>query len=486
MKTLATRVIIAACALSSGMAVAGEGDIDTTFGINGYTKIDVLQELQASGAALDRPVLVSGPNARMYVVSSVLDDTGDDFVWYPAVSRLTADGQIDTTFNGGIATFDFGPDTAFYPRSAVRSWDGGVVMAAEWISVANNSTHPGVCKLTIAGELDVSFGDELGPKPGCRRFNNITSAPPIVGTGLPSNIVARTPDGGYAVAMIEQVGPEMWQTVVSRLDSAGDVITSFGNNGYSVLSDDGSFVANQIIARPNGGILLAGTYITFMGPPTNTSVVVVDLDAEGQFYDSEIISIENLNPVYSYVVPWALEVRQNGEILVAGETVSEDFFGIEHGRVSFLVRLGDELEPIVPTGNQFPDSIYDVNRRAFKFSSNCLYQRVTSMNSLPNGDLMMVGDYQCDEQSDREMFAVRLNDDWTLDTDFGTNGITSVSFNSFGGSNLDDFAPTSLIQDNGKTVIAARHGLAANGAVHGVTRLNTGECDIFCDDFEDN
>ena len=474
---LLTTTLAAACALTSGMATAGQGDIDTTFGINGYTKIDVLQPFGAEYTHIDRATMIKGPNERLYVVGSVIKS--DVLHWFPAVTRLMSNGAVDTTFNGGIASFDFGPNTWFLPRSAARATDGGIVLAGEWASLDNQTARPGVCKLSIDGVLDTGFGDEQGPKPGCRRFDSFSSAP-LIETGIPTISVARTSDGGYVVAMANEVGVNDWHGAIARLNSAGDVDTTFGVNGYAIIADgSGAFYPHQIATRPNGSILVSGSFRT---GPQNYSVVVADLDPQGMFYDAEVITIDNLNPQQPYAVPWALTVRPNGEVVVAGEAQTMD----AGGRAAFIVRLDEELNPIVPAGAQFPNALFDMNRRAFKVADGCLKQRVTSLSSLSDGGLLIAGDYKCD--SDGELFAIRLNADWALDTNFGTNGQTSVSFNSFGGDNLDDVIPTVVLQDSGDAVIAGMHGIDIfyGDDVYGVTRLNTGECDIFCDNFEDD
>ena len=83
--------------------------------------------------------------------SQVFDD--DDSV---AVTRLNADGSLDTSFSGdGKFAHDFGNGDSYGWAGAIDE-DGRIVIAGQYNNGANDKAF--VMRLTTAGELDTSFG----------------------------------------------------------------------------------------------------------------------------------------------------------------------------------------------------------------------------------------------------------------------------------------------------------------------------------------
>jgi hypothetical protein len=101
MRSSATLAVVLGIALFAAGASAADGDLDTTFGIGGYTLTGV------AGASFQipaKPVVL--PDGRI-LVCSIIDDgseSGADFF----VARLDADGALDTSFDfDGRVTIDF-------------------------------------------------------------------------------------------------------------------------------------------------------------------------------------------------------------------------------------------------------------------------------------------------------------------------------------------------------------------------------------------
>ena len=232
---------------------AGEGDIDTGYGQQGYARSDAYQLLGGSDNYL-APASVPGPGDSVYLVGTMAFEQGTQQRGY--VARVRPDGTLDTNFAGGagLLSLDF-VQGDYSPRAGVMAPDGGVVVIG--LRAMPGGVWPTICKLTASGDADVGFG--AAQTPGCRTLDWRGSVGPIVMpdslTIAPAVAIASAPGGGYVVAFDYYNEQSNTYAGLARLGASGDVDIGFGSNGLST-STAGHYIA-EVAVRENGEIVLA-------------------------------------------------------------------------------------------------------------------------------------------------------------------------------------------------------------------------------------
>lgn len=130
------------------------GKLDTSFGAAGY------REIEFSPGYAEATDVVPGPDGRLLVAGFAV--AGDDPEEFPAemvVARLDRDGALDGTFgDAGVHTVHPGTYTGRDVKMALAA-DGGIVLAR---SIGIHHEDPDgdfeISKLTSDGDLDTSFG----------------------------------------------------------------------------------------------------------------------------------------------------------------------------------------------------------------------------------------------------------------------------------------------------------------------------------------
>lgn len=470
--------ILIGLAITSSLFVssiqAAEGDIDVSYGQQGYARVDA-RDLLGGDATYEPPISLRGPGNRMYLVGS-MRFSGLERSY---IARVQPDGSLDSSFANGAGITSIGsPNADFEGRAAVVAADGGVVIAG--LRTVQGNIRPMVCKLTAAGELDgVGFGDPQTP--GCRvlpwpaKFTGMVL--PAIGFNLipmSSAAIARTSDDGYVLAFRQDDN----NLAIARLNEAGSIDIGFGNG---VGPDEGLFTIDtnigvgQIAVKPDGSIIVTGFEFSTL---IDTNILVVQVGSTGQ----EILGVHtatiDLHPQFSLDVPTALAVHPNGEVVVAGFAEAG-----ESGHAAVLLRLDENLDPVVPTGAQFPGPAYDANRQAFVACDACAIQYVSDIAFLSNGGLMLVGSYGLDI-FDSNVYAMRLTPEWELDGEFGGLGQTDINFDVFDDiQSTYDNAPSITLQCGERPVVVARRGDNGADSTIGLTRLLNDS--IYCDGFDD-
>ena len=198
------------------------GFIGLTFGLAAHANALALQG--------DGKIVVAGS----FVRTNPTNDNNRDAV----VVRLTANGTVDSSFNGtGSRTIDTGGNEDAF-AVAIQP-DGKAVVSGQ-----TNTTTMAVLRLGADGTPDTDFG------------NNGISTFSFDNTLESARGVALQPDGKIVVA-----GPGMGGIAVARLQPGGDLDTTFNQDGKQVLDfnpqtlDSGDGVA----LAPNGAIVVVGS-----------------------------------------------------------------------------------------------------------------------------------------------------------------------------------------------------------------------------------
>ena len=128
--------------------LTSDGRNDTAFASGtGRTYVDF-----GFGDSDVRELLIQADGKIVAIGESQVFDNDDSV----AVTRLNADGSLDTSFSGdGKFAYDFGNGDSYGWAGAIDE-DGRIVIAGQYNNGANDKAF--VMRLTTAGELDTSFG----------------------------------------------------------------------------------------------------------------------------------------------------------------------------------------------------------------------------------------------------------------------------------------------------------------------------------------
>src|SRR3984957_2742303 len=227
--------------------LAPNGEQDMSFGEGGASVVD----FGGNDMAND---MVRQPDGKLVIVGST-STGGGDF----AIARLNADGTLDKSFSGdGKQTVDFGGNDA--ATGVALTADGKIVVAGE----GGPGGDMAVTRLNSDGSIDTSFS----PSTSGKELVDFGGADSAKGVAIQS-------DGKIVLeGSTDAVGEG--DLAVARLDANGGLDTSFSGDGkltlgYGASKDDGTAVAIQ----QNGRIVVMGD-----GDP-NKDFVVTRLNAAG-------------------------------------------------------------------------------------------------------------------------------------------------------------------------------------------------------------
>ena len=210
------------------------GSLDTTF--DGDGKVTT-----AFGAEDERAAAVAlQPDGRIVVAGYTYNGTNKDI----ALVRYTANGSLDTTFDGdGKVTTAFGSDNAEAHALAIQT-DGRIVVAG------SAGSEMAVARYSASGSLDAAFGS-----------GGVVSTP--VGIGVATGFaVALQPDGRIVLAGQTYNGSDDDVALV-RYNANGTADASFGSGGIVTTGIGSSHdQANAIALQPDGRIIVAGQSFT--------------------------------------------------------------------------------------------------------------------------------------------------------------------------------------------------------------------------------
>ncbi len=267
-------------------ASAFPGELDATFGADGRREIAFGASLSAETVALmadGRLVTAGWTQNRRYVAGF-------------SVVRLLADGRLDDRFGGGVVRIGF----------AGEAWATDVVVQASGKAVAAGYRYapgpePGLgtekvalARLTADGSLDETFGGD---------GKVLTS----VGDGATAAAIVRQPDGRYVVAgsAIDRLGRERSLLLRYRADGAldgsfgrrGKVLGPVGSHSHDVdLVGDGRVV----VAGASGDELMVARYLSngeldrsFGGDGVVTIASRLTGGGVGQMYANDVLALPN-------------------------------------------------------------------------------------------------------------------------------------------------------------------------------------------------
>ena len=303
---------------------------------------------------------------------------------------------------------------------------------------------------------------------------------------------------------------------MTKLDNNGNVVTSFGVNGYVVYENNGTMNIRNSVMQPDGKILLVGTYndnfcilrylpngqldpsfadngtfvhtLYFEGGFLPAYGECIDVDAEGNIYaggwyvwndgiylsqyDCEMLCLDkdgNLNPnfgdngllqfpigeVADFII--GLEVLDDGKILFFGHT--ETFVEEEGQGAMYNIYVG-KMFPDGSFDGEFGDNGISIEHYVEDFAH---YGR--KMTVADNGEVF-VGGFRFGNTKD--LFIVNFLADGSLNEDFGHEGIF---INEVPGHFTA--ATDVTIQSDGKLVFVGSHEDAPDYIDYYLGRIHT-------------
>lgn len=217
---------------SAMIRINTDGTLDQGFGVNGKVIVPTAWGDYAS--------------ARVQPDGKILVSNLDSYENLFSVSRLNADGTVDSTFNGGNA-IEFN-----IPNIGALEGYGFTLQADGKLLVPGYNGEMVVARLNADGSLDNSFGTD--------------GLVDTQVTGLAASVTVQA-DGKILLAGGGEQEGSGFDFKIIRLNQDGSLDTSFGNAGVAVLDLTGDRdMARDITVLADGKILVAGQS-TYFGNP---------------------------------------------------------------------------------------------------------------------------------------------------------------------------------------------------------------------------
>ena len=397
------------CAIAS----AADGDLDTTFGTNGFRLTGLTDGISNLPAGM-----AMQPDGKMLLCNGEGVGAYDFFV-----ARFTADGDLDTSFSfDGKTTIDFGGNNDNCQGIAVQA-DGKIVVAGPTQPGTSGNVDFAVARLNADGTLDTAtFGAGTG-----KSVINFD----LGGTENDyAAAIAIKPDGKIVVAGFAATELDGSDFAIVQLNADGTRDTSFNLTGRvtigfnlaaSTSKDD---TATRVAIDAQGRIVVAG-YVD-NGTPGGTDFAVARVLANGQLdpdfsadgrsviaFDLGGAGGSNSDGAYS------LALQRDGRIVLGGITDSSPTSDLNQDMA--IVRL-------LPDGTL--DTSFGIGGRTtivFDLAANG-QDLALGLAEQSNGRLVVAGAAVNPTTSGILAVAARLMPNGTPDASFGTLGKKTYDF----------------------------------------------------------
>jgi uncharacterized delta-60 repeat protein len=393
---------------------AAAGDVDPTFGNGG----EVITDFPGKSRSTAQGIAIQA-DGKIVVAGSSLGhtDLSADFEVF-SLARYHQDGTLDATFGTGGRVNTIFPN-AFSNRcfAVAIQPDGKIVAGGD--AFLQFSQNFALARYNVDGSLDASFasgGTFVLPLP-------IGDEPVI-------NALAIQTDGRIIVAGQAELSPSKQDFFVLRLNSDGTLDGSFGFGGIAVISFGSNFAFLEDVAlQTDGRILVSGEVLVPEGNTVFSEFGVARLNPDGSLDTSfgvggEVITeVDNpsIGPLGSGADARSVRPLPDGRILVGGG-------------------LNCDIARYLPNGDL--DSSFGVGGKAVdSFPGGPLML-------LPNGQLIIAGNYIVNGGFGTDFSLTRFNSDGTQDDTFGNFGNVRTSFA------LDGNAKAATIYGSDQIIIA--------------------------------
>ncbi len=314
-----------ACALGLGTAKAATGDWDTSYASGGRLPLTV------AGYSFDVQDWQAMPDGRIVIIGQLNDEPSGFPFGDHLIARLNPDGTPDTSFDGdGVMLIDQ-PDFGMRGLEFAVLGDGRLLLSLPGYNPLNQFDRVRVTRLNVDGSLDTTFGTG----------GNLFIFDP---RWVQNPHLAMAPDGSAIVAA--RLGD--WMTnpsiLVAKITSAGTPDPAFGVGGRVVIDAPvGNLEAYVVRVQGDGRVVLGG----ILGTLNNWVPFVTRLTSTGQLDTTfgiggfSILSFLDGQGYVADVAPTA-----NGKIFVAAQQA--DRAGVDQ---HYIARLNADGTPDVGFGS---------------------------------------------------------------------------------------------------------------------------------------
>lgn len=327
------------------------GAIDTSFGTNGYVILTGVGSLPLSNFAINNVIIDSNNNIYIaYIDSSAV-----------FVTRLTADGAVDTSWNGGVQVslpFLTGASIIFSQLRMVLDSLGDLVVAVP------SGSSPVIIKAASIKSVDGTLGT----------FANFVTSGGVFGTDsfVLFNMIAASNGDVYLFGSDTTTK----QMVIIACTTAGILDSTFNTNGINFFYPTG--VAPSSYALIDSGAIAPNGQIFVAGAQLDAGVTTP--------YLSDVYASQ-----YAYQIPqFPLSQEQGTTDLAFGSVLSETYPGV--------------VSPF--------NGIY----------RSALQQKAEATIELLSGKILVGMNGYTNSTNYSSMMLVRLNSQGVLDGSFGTGG----------------------------------------------------------------
>ncbi|MGI8493821.1 MAG: FG-GAP-like repeat-containing protein, partial [Pyrinomonadaceae bacterium] len=386
-----------------------DGTRDNTFSSDGLTSVWVGLD---NSAREQINAIVAEPDGKILVGGSA----NDNF----ALARYTADGSLDTTFDGDGRILispmtDINNQGSNSVAALALQSDGKIIAVG---SVFNRLTARfciAIIRLTSDGTPDAGFGD---------KGKVVTSFQ----TSIAARAVVIQPDGKIVVAGEDQINTSKTNFLVARYNQNGSLDATFGIAGAGTVETPfGTTVdaANSIALQPDGKIVVAGySNSSQSGLPQFAAVRYNPTGSiDTSFGDGGKVVNNFANKAY------AVAIQPDGKIVISGS--GGDFS---------LLRLNQ---------NGTPDINFGTNgqvKTSVRYSSEA-----RAMTLQGDGKIILAGFSPGSASSGNDFTLIRYNASGSLDPTFDSDGIVITDLGS-----PKDEAYAVALQSDGRIVAAGK------------------------------
>ena len=241
----------------------------------------------------------TGSNGRIYSITIQTDGkiliggtfTGFNSISKNRITRLNADGTLDTTFNPGTAA-----NAMVY--AIVPQTDGKILISGEFTTF-NGTTKNRITRLNSDGTLDTTFN-------------------PLIGANGPLYSIGLQTDGKILISGAFTSYDSVTKNNITRLNTDGTLDTTFNVGGIGV-----EWSTPFLKLQPDGKILIAGQFVSY----NNTSIDgIARLNSDGTIdltFQPKIMVHANSGTNQKGIIN-VMTPQSDGKIFIGGYLTSYD------------------------------------------------------------------------------------------------------------------------------------------------------------------